>query len=298
MFHFLSKPYPRTNEIKVWLPVILLAGSLVAVILFFVFSFQNDLQISMELIRNLALFGLVTVLCISFTQIGLPFLFKAFFAEEKWTVLKNIFVWLVTLLLIAAGNMWMANILYGDTISAQNFLVFLYYTLGIGFVVNAILTSLNYRRLTNKFKTAAALMTEEIKLHHHDDVPAGFQSSASKDKSSKIIITSESEKETLEFFIDDLLYIESADNYSRIFYTKKSKESSIIIRSSLKRIETQANHVDLFRCHRAYIVNLKKIGSVKGNSQGYRLKVNDTEKEIPVSRNSGKELSERLKNLS
>jgi len=145
---------------------------------------------------------------------------------------------------------------------------------------------------------AAALMTEEIKLHHHDDVPAGFQSSASKDKSSKIIITSESEKETLEFFIDDLLYIESADNYSRIFYTKKSKESSIIIRSSLKRIETQANHVDLFRCHRAYIVNLKKIGSVKGNSQGYRLKVNDTEKEIPVSRNSGKELSERLKNLS
>ncbi|HDR51577.1 MAG TPA: LytTR family transcriptional regulator, partial [Mariniphaga anaerophila] len=52
------------------------------------------------------------------------------------------------------------------------------------------------------------------------------------------------------------------------------------------------------RTHRAFIINLKKIKSKKGNSLGYRLRLQGTDSEIPVSRNNTRNFSQLLKQFS
>jgi DNA-binding LytR/AlgR family response regulator len=49
------------------------------------------------------------------------------------------------------------------------------------------------------------------------------------------------------------------------------------------------------RCHRAFIVNTKNVSHIEGNAAGYRLSLKSTENKIPVSRNYGPAITEKLK---
>jgi DNA-binding LytR/AlgR family response regulator len=61
-------------------------------------------------------------------------------------------------------------------------------------------------------------------------------------------------------------------------------------------VEQQLAQIPFFvRTHRAFIVNLKKIKSKKGNSLGFRLRLRGTDSEIPVSRNNTRNFSELMK---
>ena len=50
----------------------------------------------------------------------------------------------------------------------------------------------------------------------------------------------------------------------------------------------------MLRTHRAFIVNLKKVRSKKGNALGYKLGVSGYEEKIPVSRSRIKKCDEAL----
>ncbi|MEO5570718.1 MAG: hypothetical protein ABIT08_00225 [Bacteroidia bacterium] len=65
MFSILNKPYPRNSDFKFRLRIVVLSGGIVSVVLFFIFSLQNNAVISSELIWNAFLFGLVTVIAAS-----------------------------------------------------------------------------------------------------------------------------------------------------------------------------------------------------------------------------------------
>lgn len=238
----------------------------------------------------------------SLTELALPMAFQNFFIEENWTVGKNLCMWLFTLLVISTGNMLMANYIYRSSISWQAFAHFLYYTLGVGFFVYAIFNVINYNRLVKRNKADAVIMNAEIAndsvSKSKTDVAVNEPITPPIQADNAVIITSENGREAVKFLIDELLYIESADNYSKIISIKGSKLQTSIIRSSLKRVEEQVKHPQLYRCHRGYIVNIKKVISVSGNSQGYRLHLNAVNETIPVSRNSGKEFLQMLKALS
>lgn len=238
----------------------------------------------------------------SLTELVLPFLWKNFFLEENWTVGKNLFMWLLTLVVLSGGNMLLANYIYMSSISWQAFGHFLYYTLGVGFFVYAIFNVINYNRLVKRNEANAVIMNAEIA---NDSVSKSKfdhermdHNTPTKQTDDAFIITSENGREEVKFLMDDLLFIESADNYSKIICMYGNKLQTSIIRSSLKRVEEQVKHPFLFRCHRGYIVNIKKVISVSGNSQGYRLHLYAVNETIPVSRNSGKEFLEMLKTLS
>ena len=70
-----------------------------------------------------------------------------------------------------------------------------------------------------------------------------------------------------------------------------------MIRSSLKRLEEQLPYPEMYRCHRTYIVQLRNVENVSGNSQGYRLHLKHLPHSIPVSRNAGKEVHLRISQL-
>ncbi len=56
-------------------------------------------------------------------------------------------------------------------------------------------------------------------------------------------------------------------------------------RISLIQFENQLSaYPNIFRCHRAYLVNMFKIEKVTGNSQGYLLSFRESDLKVPVSR--------------
>lgn len=102
-----------------------------------------------------------------------------------------------------------------------------------------------------------------------------------------IHITSQLKKEELKFYPSQFLFAESDGNYV-IFYLRKDdlikKET---IRNSINNIEQQLAGIPYFlRTHRAFIVNLKKVESTKGNTLGYTIKLSGIDSKIPVSRNN------------
>lgn len=85
--------------------------------------------------------------------------------------------------------------------------------------------------------------------------------------------------------IDNLLYIESADNYVNIYYSNKGKFSRFMLRSTLKSIEDTFSDCDLVRCHRSYVVNFNKVKVLRKEKMGLFLDLDfDKAPEIPVSK--------------
>ncbi|MPN39054.1 hypothetical protein SDC9_186580 [bioreactor metagenome] len=86
--------------------------------------------------------------------------------------------------------------------------------------------------------------------------------------------------------LDNLLYIESADNYATIYYLNKSKKSHYLIRNSLKWMEEHlTKDTPLIRCHRSYIVNLDKVKILKKEKGGIMLELDaENTPDIAVSK--------------
>lgn len=58
-------------------------------------------------------------------------------------------------------------------------------------------------------------------------------------------------------------YLESADNYVTIYYINGTKLDRMMIRNTLKNIEWRFLDKGLVRCHRSYIINIKKVSVIR-----------------------------------
>ncbi|MBO8475146.1 MAG: LytTR family transcriptional regulator [Bacteroidetes bacterium] len=69
-----------------------------------------------------------------------------------------------------------------------------------------------------------------------------------------------------------LYYIESDDNYIKVWYTdSKGELKKYMLRCRLKTIEDSFKGTSLIRCHRKYIVNSDKVKVLRKESEGYFL---------------------------
>lgn len=69
-----------------------------------------------------------------------------------------------------------------------------------------------------------------------------------------------------------LYYIESDDNYIKVWYTdSKGELKTYMLRCRLKTIEDSFKGTSLIRCHRKYIVNSDKVKVLRIESEGYFL---------------------------
>lgn len=117
---------------------------------------------------------------------------------------------------------------------------------------------------------------------------ANIEQEKAVDLHSKTLVAFPDEKGDLKITIalENLLYIESADNYVTIFYLNKSKQSRFLLRNSLKWMEENlTKDTPLVRCHRSFIVNMEKVKVLKKIKGGIVLEL-DIEgiPDIPVSK--------------
>ncbi|MBT5527931.1 MAG: LytTR family transcriptional regulator [Bacteroidetes bacterium] len=94
----------------------------------------------------------------------------------------------------------------------------------------------------------------------------------------------------VKILLNDFTFAKACDNYIEI-YTINSKPH--LFRLSLKQFLEQNPLDQLYRCHKSYIINKKKITTITGNTKGYKAEINGTV--LPVSRNKGVFLSNLLK---
>ena len=105
------------------------------------------------------------------------------------------------------------------------------------------------------------------------------------DSADMVEIYSDRSKDILKISASDFLMIEAAGNYAKVLYSENNKIKTTLILATMKLLESQlAAHTQFNRCHKSYIVNLKKVSKVHGNSHGYKLEISGIEEQVPVSR--------------
>jgi hypothetical protein len=279
--NWLNRSYPQNYIIKN--PII---GSLVFLgfCLFFVIIFE-PLQLNESRYSHSAT---VAIYCfiIAIPLIGLVKILKSikyFSDSDEWTVLKEILS--VVLLLLGMGiTVYFSGFLLEPPDQRWNLITFFDSLLSaflIFIVPISFFSIINYRYL---------LVSDIIKQFKAETYSSAGESG------ELIRIESQLKKEELLFYPNQLIYAESDGNYIAFHLNLENQIKKRIIRNSISSVEQQLSDIPfLFRTHRAYIVNLKKVCSQKGNTLGYRLKLSGIDNEIPVSRQKTRDFDQIMK---
>lgn len=276
---YIHQPYPFF-EIK-WIHLILISLFIAFLMLilqpFGLSGYHGRLMPYIELG-----YGIITFIVLIIDLFVVPFFFKNLFDTRKWTVLKQIILEMCILFTIGVGNYLYTSLFLSFSNSFKAFLIFQFYTLVIGIIPILVSTILNQN----------SLLSENLKLANemNNDLDSTQDLLTINDK---IFIQAENNKDKLEVNLSNFIYIASTGNYIQVFYLLNNEVKNILMRNTLKQVEEQLKDChSIIKCHRAFLVNKNKILRVKGNSQGLRLILQNTDEEIPVSRNYSKSLKE------
>lgn len=287
IIRFLKQPYPFEVASQRIIKQNALIGCFVALFLIVFQPFgTEDWHDEYKVIKLLGygLIAFVVPTILYFIQIRLE---KPELTEEKWTVWKEIILMLLIIVSITIANMFYSNGLGLSKFSISGFIGFFFVVLLIAIFPITAGVLLRYNHFQGMNKQAASVLEQNIQ---------DFQQQQNEIQDN-IILTAENEKDAIQLKVNDLIYIESADNYSNIVFWKNNKIEKILLRGALKRFEQQLDAFPyLQRCHRSYIINLEQVEHINGNAQGYRISLKNYDGMIiPVARNYGAVILGQLK---
>lgn len=207
-------------------------------------------------------------------------LFASWIRDENWNVGKELLYINSFLILLCIGNTVLRSSIAPTPERSfwENVLDDLFYTYSIAlFPIAAIITIRYINDLKDKRETL---------------VPDGAEEVAEE----FIEIRSQTGNNDIMFRPNEILFLKSEGNYVEFYLNQGEKVERIVRRNTLGFIQEQVvDYDEFFRSHRQYIVNTSKIVEVKGNAQGYKLRLDGVEDLIPVSRNNVEDFKRRYK---
>ena len=267
-FRFLNKPYPLNDDLKHNAKIILfLSIGIFAFLSIFqpigLSSFSKNEIIYLIFGIAASIFFILTL-----NLIVLPSMFPKFFNTNKWDIKREIFwdIWMLLsisscALLVYSKILGTIEIQFADVVK----IIF------VGSIPVALLIIINHERLLRSNLKSAQLLNKKL--------------IEKKEQSQKLVhFESEYKNDGITLKPDSISVIKSADNYIEIYYERDGTLRKHIIRSTLNKAETATRETDfLIRCHRSYIVNIKRIKEIQGNSQGYKLYFENLDSPAQVS---------------
>lgn len=233
-------------------------------------------------------FGLITIFLMTINWVFLPLLIPRWFHEDNWTVAKEIFFHLWNIFLIGLGNLLYSHIGGYYEINLSTIIKAQITTILVGIFPITFIVLLKQNRLLKKHMNAASEFNKSIQS-------PGFLSVDKQILNQLISLSSEGGKDRIQIQLGNLLFLKSVDNYVEVYWDDGQGTQKELLRSSLKRIEDNLkSYSAIFRCHRTYLVNMKNIDRVMGNSQGYKLIIKGIGDSIPVSRSYTKTLRQLI----
>ena len=208
---------------------------------------------------RLSSYGFVVALVFLFTQFPLRNLFQI-----RHFKIKSYILWLVI-----------------ETILISLVYIFLYGN-PLGNFINDFVFSLKYTLLGICLPYFFALLiiyyknqrVEIRQLHDKVNQPAKTQLISFKDEYGKIKFSLQA---------NDLLLLESTDNYVSVYFLSGGKMQRKLIRNTLKNLENILNDNSVIRCHRSFMVNTRNIELVHKKGKKLLIRIKEMEKDIPVS---------------
>ena len=67
---------------------------------------------------------------------------------------------------------------------------------------------------------------------------------------------------------EDLIMIESADNYICVWYLNNEQIKKTMIRNTMKRVAQQLSNCSIQRCHRSYMINMDRVKVLRRDKEG------------------------------
>ncbi|MCH2032191.1 MAG: LytTR family transcriptional regulator [Tenacibaculum sp.] len=190
-------------------------------------------------------------------------------SSSEWRVKNEVVFLLLVLILIGVCQFLIRDIIYDkdDNWSIRYLYEEVRNTVLVGALLMFIITSINVERLRSIYNLRSKRLTVvEQELGYNND-------------SIRIKTLVNNDDFTLN--ISDFIFAKSDKNYTYIFL----EDNVNLKRISLKSLEDQLKGFNfIIKSHRSYLVNMYKIENVKGNTQGYKLKMKNSIEEVPVSR--------------
>jgi len=280
---YFSRPYQTTNSYSQRVLRCVLFGALVFLFLF-VFKPFGLAELGEKLLIATIGYGAVTTAVMMFLNVALMPVMSAFFAEENWTVGRELLWTAVNILFIAFANVWFSVFMGFASWSWNAVFAFGLYTISLGVFPAAVVIMINEARLKSKYESESNEISTQIEKHvPFENIPSN----------TSITITSENQGESFTIDPAALLFIRSADNYAEVYFEESGQISRKVVRNTLKNLESNLNLPTMLRCHKSYLVNTNRINHVSGNAQGYKLHLKGADHLIPVSR----QMNDEVKNL-
>ncbi|MDC8004687.1 LytTR family DNA-binding domain-containing protein [Aureisphaera galaxeae] len=268
-FDYFKTPFPRPERNKksiFWVVLVGISAS-IFILLYKPFGIQNETG---EWFINLIIFGigLLFIVSVLFAEWFLPWVFPKPF--RKWTLGKALIWYSLLILFLGMNNFLYKNYWAGfKEFTWSEFLMVLARTLGIGITVTFFV--LGIWRYVNRRKFSLISLNENY------------------------LVTSQDGK-SVRFNPKDILYISSDDNYVDIHYEEKGARKKMVLRSSLKNVESQiVNPLSpILRCHRSYLINAEYFSIKKMTSRSMTIGLTGYEDEVPVSKQYAEQIQQRL----
>lgn len=282
-FNYLKQPFPKAES--KW-KIIILISIFIALFLIIFQPFGINLFESKYKLLILSGYGFVSFIALIINLILIERIFPVFFAEKNWTLWKE-FVWLIwVIFFIGLGNVMYTLLIFKNlNFNFHNIAAFQIITFVVSLFPVTILIISKQKYLLRRHLNSASELNKSI------------DSETNHSPTNQLIrFFADNEKDFIEFDVNDFFYIESSGNYIEINLQKENTIIRKTFRSTLKRaMDFFKGNNNIMQCHRAFIVNTKKIIQAKGNSQGLVLHLENCDYEVPVSRNYVDDVRKRIK---
>ena len=228
----------------------------------------------------LSVFGLIAGSIMAISQL----IFRKLLKLERFTV--KLFILWTLIELFTTGII--LTIFFSDFTDITSFLRELTFSVRLVFFIALIPYTLSILILSlMKSKTEITLTKSEL-----DEL---------REAKNKVVLVNElinlpDDKGNIKFSLslEDILYLESTDNYVFVYYLAKDLVKKELLRNSLKRLEDVFEIYPIKRCHRSYMVNLNNLSLVKKSGQKMTISLSNISETIPVSKSYQKEFIEYL----
>ena len=266
---FLYTPFPRPKRSKKNLILLVLVGlgASLFILIYNPFDIRTDTgQWYLDLV--ILGLGVLFILSVVFMEVVVPAMIPGPF--KKWTLGKALIWYALVIVFIAAAN-FLYKSFWGNfnEFSWSDFFLVLGRTMVISFTVCFFI--LGIWQYLNRSKITSLLANETYS------------------------VVAQSGK-TVELKLSDILFLGSDDNYVDIHYMANGERRKIVIRSSLKNLESQlVNRLSpIMRCHRQYLINDNQFEIESMSSRGMILKLKNHTDQVPVSKQYVKAVKQKL----
>jgi hypothetical protein len=211
--------------------------------------------------------------------------------EERWKVYHGIGWISYNIVAVGLVNLALGTWLHNFELSWQLMAFYLLATFGVALLPVTLVVLLRQNRLLHQHLRAAGALREGLAHYHQAHEPPAQV----PETSPTVTLRADDRPEGLTIALADFGFAKADDNYVEVHFLAGGQWRREVLRTTLKNVETAlAPWPEVFRCHRSYLVNLRHVASIEGNSQGYRLGLPGHQ--VPVARNLAKALKERMGN--